>query len=95
MKKEFTALDKTTIVLAALKGILTNSQISSKHSVHPVQIGHWKKQALKLLREGFSDSIKKDRDHLESKITELYTIIGQKEMELSWLKKKLGTLDSP
>lgn len=95
MKKEFTALDKTTIALEALKGVLSNSQISSKHSVHPIQIGHWKKQAIKLLKEGFSGNLKKDKDNLEQQIEELHRVIGKKEMELSWLKKKLGTLDAP
>lgn len=95
MKKEFTALDKTTIALEALKGIMTNSQISSKYSAHPIQIGHWKKQAVQLLREGFSGAVKKDRDQMKGKLEELHTVIGRKEMELTWLKKKLGTLDSP
>lgn len=95
MKKEFTPQDKINVAIEALKGLLTNAQISSKYSVHPIQIGTWKKQAVQILKEKFSGSITRNRHVFEDQIERLHTVIGKKEMELDWLKKKIDTLDSP
>ncbi len=89
MKKQFTAEQKAEVALAAIKGIQTTSQISTLFEVHPTQVGVWKKQALTGLAEVFSDKRRKHNEEKETLIAELYKTIGQRDMELSWLKKNL------
>lgn len=95
MKKQFTSSEKAAVVLEALKEQLTVSQISSAYQVHPTQIGLWKKQAKEGLSEIFSDKRKKENRTEEQMIGELYKLLGQRDAELSWLKKKLEPFGSP
>lgn len=89
MKKVFTPEQKASVVVAALKEQQTMNQISAAYEVHPTQIGLWKKQALQGLKEVFSDKRKKENKTHDQLIAELYQTIGQRDMELAWLKKKL------
>lgn len=93
MKKQFTPKQKATVAIEAIKGIKTASQIASEHEVHPVAVGTWKKQLLENSPNIFSE--KQDKDTSAKTIDELHRIIGQREAELTWLKKKLGYSDSP
>lgn len=94
MKKSFTAAQKTAVVLEALSGSHTIAEISSLHSVHPTQISAWKVQGKQILKDGFSDKRKKDSVGHEQKIASLYQIIGKRDAELEWLKKKLSPFGS-
>ena len=91
--RTFSPQEKAMVALAALKGDKTTAQISSNHQVHPTQIGLWKKQAIDNLSELFKNNRKKEKqkeaDH-QSELENLYKIIGQREIELDWLKKKLS-----
>lgn len=89
MKKVFTAEQKADVALAAIKGDQSTSQISSTFEVHPTQVGLWKKQALRGLSEVFSDKRQKASEDHKALIDELYKTIGQRDMELAWLKKNL------
>lgn len=89
MRKQFSKEFKAKVALEAIKGLKTSAEISSEYSVHPSQIAQWKKE----LREGLADVFKgkksaeeKDKDLL---IEELYKNIGQLQVEIGWLKKKL------
>ena len=94
MKKTFSPAEKGAVALAALQGELTTSQIASKYEVHPTQIGQWKKQALEIIKTGFTDKRKKENQDQERIIQELYQTIGKRDMELVWLKKKVGFFES-
>lgn len=89
MKKVFTADQKASVVVAAIKEQQTVNQISVAYEVHPTQIGTWKKQALQGLKDIFSDKRKKEHQTHDQLIAELYQQIGQQKMELAWLKKKI------
>jgi len=89
MKKTFTPQQKAQVALAAIKGERTISQIASLYEVHPTQVQTWKKQALSVLPEIFSDKRKKENQNQDQLINELYRTIGQRDIELEWLKKKL------
>lgn len=95
MKKQFTPKEKAEVVLAVLKEQQTISQISSAYQVHPTQIHTWKKQAREGLAELFSDKRKKENKTEQQTIDELYRLLGQRDAELSWLKKKLEPFRSP
>jgi putative transposase len=90
MKKSFTADQKAAVVLDSFAGAHTIAEISSQHGVHPTQITAWKSQAKQLLKDGFSDKRKKDSADSEQKIANLYQLIGKRDAELEWFKKKLG-----
>lgn len=89
MKKSYTADQKTAIVLDSFSGTHTLAEISSQHGVHATQISTWKTQAKQILKDGFSDKRKKDSIDMEQKIADLFQIIGKRDAELEWFKKKL------
>ena len=91
--RAFSPQEKALVALDAIKGDKTVAQISSDHKVHPTQIGLWKKQAVNNLSDLFRDNRKaekqKEFDH-QAELDNLYKIIGQRDIELDWLKKKLS-----
>ena len=95
MKKQFTPQQKAAVALDAIKGEFTIAQIASKHEAHPTQIGHWRNQGLEILRAGFTDKRKKENFTQERIMDDLYKTIGQRDMELAWLKKKLEPFGLP
>lgn len=91
--RTFSPTEKAQIALVAIRGEKTIAQISSEYQVHPTQIGFWKKQALENLAEIFKDNHKQEKQteikHQEQ-LDNLYKVIGQRDIELDWLKKKLS-----
>jgi transposase-like protein len=87
--KVYSAEFKLRIVLEAIRGELSQNQITSKYGVHATQISSWKKQALENIKAGFDGKIKgKDRED-ELLIEDLYKEIGRQKVELEWLKKRV------
>ena len=87
-----TPQEKAQVALAAIKEEKTMAQISSDFQVHPTQIGLWKKQAIDNLPELFKDKRKKEKEDSvgrQAELDNLYKIIGQRDAELDWIKKKL------
>lgn len=91
MKKVFTPKQKAQVALEAVKGIKAPSQLASEYEAHPIQIGVWKKRLLANAHLAFAHP--KESDDHQNLIDRLYRIIGQRDTELEWLKKKLH-LDS-
>ena len=94
--RTFSPQEKAQVALAALKGEKTIAQISSDYQVHPTQIGLWKKQVLANVAELFKDNRKKAKQKefdYQTELENLYKIIGQRDTELDWLKKKLSIFD--
>lgn len=89
--------EKAKIVLSALRGDKTVNEIAVQYSVHPNLISRWKQTAIEGMPESFEDKRKKiDRSQYqeqEQKIERLQKMVGQREMELDWLKKKLSIFD--
>lgn len=46
--RQYSAEEKSKIVIETIKGELTIAQITSKYGVHATQISNWKKQGLEL-----------------------------------------------
>lgn len=89
MKKTFTPKEKARIALEAVKGERAMSVLASVYEAHPIQIGVWKKQLLERAEQIFSDTRKRAEQSQQELIDRLYRIIGQRDIELDWLKKKL------
>lgn len=87
-RKSFTASEKATIAIEALKGNLTLNEITAKYGVHATQINCWKKLVKEGVTDIFANKQKRVDDGKTQLIEELYRKIGQLEIELDWLKKK-------
>ena len=88
-RRRYSARFKSEVAIEAIKERKTLSELSGEYSVHPNQIGLWKKELLREADQIFSNNRQrkeKEREHLEQ---ELYSQIGQLKVELDWLKKKL------
>ena len=84
---------KAKVVLAALKGDRTLSELGAAFEVHPIQIAQWKKQAVSALPQAFGtrrDTVAEDHEALKAR---LFQEIGQLKVELDWLKKKHDLVD--
>ena len=91
--KVFSPQEKARVALTAIKAEKTMAQISSDYQVHATQIGLWKKQALDNFAELFKDNRKKEKQtelNHQEQLDNLYKVIGQRDIELDWLKKKLS-----
>jgi transposase-like protein len=93
MKKIFTPRQKAHIAFEAIKSQKTMSELASEYQAHPIQIGIWKKALLENAEHTFADKRRKEDRIQQELIDRLYRIIGQRDIELDWLKKKLH-LDS-
>ncbi len=92
-KRKFTANFKSKIAIEVLKQEETLSQIASKYGVHPTQARKWKDKlvaGLPTLFEKHQGSELKEKDEM---IDALYKKIGQREIELDWLKKKMESVN--
>jgi transposase len=89
-RRKFSADFKTKVVLEALKERNTIEEISRKFELHPNQITTWKKEFLSNASAAFADdAVKEDMKEQEAVIEKLYAQIGQREVEIDFLKKKL------
>lgn len=87
-RKRYTPAEKAKIALEAIKSEKTLAQISSKYGAHPTQINTWKKQAIALLPDVFSDKNKQETTDYEKQLAALYEQIGRLKVENDFLKKK-------
>jgi transposase-like protein len=85
-----TSTQKAKVALEAVKGSKTVNEIAQEYSVHPTQVGVWKKALLENASQLFD--VKRGPKILDpqSNPERLYAKIGQLNMELEWLKKKSG-----
>lgn len=90
-RKQFNASFKSRVVLESLKEQQTLSELSSKFELHPNQISNWKKQVKEQMPELFKKGVVSKTEQKHEELTDrLYKRIGQLEVELDWLKKKIG-----
>lgn len=85
---------KTKVALEAIKEVNTLAELSSTYGVHTTQIRRWKEIALNALTNCFSESRQIKDKNQDELIQNLYQQIGQLKVELDWLKKKLGIIES-
>lgn len=93
MKKSFSPEQKATVALEAIRGAKSAGEIASAHTVHPTQIRTWKEHLLEHASTLFADKRTKDGKTQERLVDDLYKIIGQRDVELEWLKKSLQHFD--
>jgi len=84
---------KAKVAVEAIKAHKTTAQIAQMFSVHPTQVGGWKKQALAGLPDIFGNGREQVRQQADAEKDELYKQIGQLKVELDFLKKRAGLID--
>ena len=91
-RKQHSAAFKAQVALAAVKGDRTVNELASHYGVHPTLIHGWKKQLLAGADQVFNNGSKGATADAEAEKAELFEQIGRLQMELEWLKKKVGPL---
>ena len=97
MRRQFTPTQKAAVALAALKGDKTINQVASEYEVNPTQVKQWRDAAKAALPEAFTDKRKRRSDGSavtasQAQVDELHRVIGVRDAELEWLKKKIHGL---
>ena len=91
MRRQFTAEQKAAVALAALRGDKTINQIASEFEVNPTQVKLWRDAVKETATATFADkrtATARVKD-TERQIDELHRVIGKRDAELEWLKKKI------
>lgn len=88
-RRKFTASFKAKVVLEALKERNTIQQLAEKYNIHPNQITSWKKEFLQNADKAFEGENTGNLVESEKEKDELYKQIGQLQVEINWLKKKV------
>ena len=86
---------KTKVVLEAIKETMTLNELASKYDIHPNQISQWKTHFLKNAVSVFSgpkDELK-ELEQLRADKDDLHKRIGEKDMDIEFLKKNLRKLN--
>jgi len=89
-RRTFSKEFKARVALAALKGQSPIHELAKEFDVHPNQITKWKKQLLDSAPEVFGNGRDYEAGRLEAERDRLYQKVGQLQVEVDWLKKKVG-----
>lgn len=94
-KKVYPLQTKIAVGIEMIKGEKTISQICSEYEIHQTQAIAWKKKALNAIQSGFDGNpeLESKIKQQNQKIEELYKEVGQRTVELNWLKKKMGIIN--
>jgi len=93
-RKTYSSKFKFKIVLEALTERETLQKIANDNEIAPSQITRWTDEFKKKGADIFNKTSKESKkiDLLEKEQKRLYEVIGEKTMEVDWLKKKLVNL---
>lgn len=89
-RRRFTAEFKLKVVLEALKERQTLKELAQKYQLHQNQISTWKANFLSQAKDYMSHQVKPVQSEDDVEKEQLYTKIGQLQVELDFLKKKLS-----
>jgi transposase len=89
-RKSFTCHHKAKVAIEGIRGTKTVNEIAQEFSVHPTQVGQWKKELLAQASSIFDTKRGPKTDDPSASPERLYSEIGRLKMELDWLKKKSG-----
>lgn len=88
-RRNFSTEFKLKVILEALKERATLSELCQRYELHPNQISKWKKDFLENAKSFMGPSQEKASKDQEAELERLYSKIGQLQMEVDFLKKKL------
>lgn len=88
-RRQFTSEFKVKVVLEVLRQEKTLSQIASDYDLHPQLVQTWKQAFMAAAPQVFEQQKGAEKPVTDEK-GPLYEQIGRLQIELNWLKKKLG-----
>jgi len=91
-RRSYSAEYKARLALEAIQGRQTINELAAEHGIHPNQISQWRTQLLEAAPGIFAARGQQRQQAAEELQAQLYQQIGQLQVELAWLKKKLGPL---
>ena len=86
-RRKFSAEFKAKVAIEALKERETLQELALRFELHPNQISQWKQEFIENSSQVFQSSKPSKTPDIE--VSELYSKIGQLEMEKEFLKKNL------
>jgi transposase-like protein len=91
-RQRFSAEFKSKVALEAIKESRTMAELTQEYGVQAGQIKEWKQKLLDSLPGVFDSGSKAETNakQAEEKQDKLYQKIGQLNVEIDWLKKKMG-----
>lgn len=90
-RRVFKKAFKLKVILESLKERSTTKELCQKYELHPNQISKWKQEFLDKASETMDSTSGKSKDEdYEKEQDRLYAKIGQLQMEVDFLKKKLS-----
>lgn len=90
-RRTFTKKFKLKVILEALKERSTVKELCQKYELHPNQISKWKQDFLDKAEDVMdTTTTKKDQEEEFKEQEKLYSKIGQLQMEIDYLKKRLS-----
>ena len=92
-RRRLTPEFKAKVALEALKERQSLADLAKQFKLHPNQISAWKKQLLEGSAGVFAGDTHQAQQEHQQLVDELHRGIGERQVELDWLKKKSGLLD--
>lgn len=84
---------KAKVALEALKGLKTSHELAREYEVHPTQVAQWKRQLRDHVSEVFGPDTQRGDAEQAAELVRAYEQIGRLNLELTWLKKKVGPVE--
>ena len=98
MARQRTNWNKATkfkVALEAYKGDRSVAEIAEDFGVHPTQVHRWKKELMEHGPDVFAGKRENDDQAVEAERDELYRKVGHQQVQIDFLKKKLGVDQLP
>ena len=89
-RRVYSAKFKNQVAMEAIKERQTLRQLAEKHQLHANQISTWKQTIIQNSQELFDKKRGRKSKKEEELIARLYQQIGELQVELTWLKKKVS-----
>lgn len=84
---------KAKVAFEAIKETKTLAELSSQFAVHPTQIKQWRDLMEKNGAMIYTDHHKQKEREQEDLIRRLYEQVGKLQIQVDWLKKKMGIIN--
>ena len=91
-RKKYDDVFKAKVALEAISGEKTIAELAGHYELHANLIAKWKKHMLENAPSLFSRKSDKHEKENRQQEEELLKIIGEKERDINWLKKKCRQL---
>lgn len=88
-RRKFTSEFKLKVILEALKERESLADLAQRYELHPNQISKWKTEFLNNASAYMKSSSNSKTEEEKIEVKELYAKIGQLQIEIDFLKKKL------